>query len=289
VGAGCAAPRWVSSGRTRDDEYEELWAGKTKGPGHAVDLYFADPVDPASPLVVFQHIRKTGGTSLRHLIHSNRGASSYEILFAPTDPSRLGDWYRTAYDSLGSRPDHLVCAAGHSANYLIPFVDRPVVALTIVRDPIEWAVSRYSFFGKERSWSLEDLYGISGHQPAKKLRKFSNAQATSLLAPHHDTTTLPTLSDHADAEHWRRRLFELVDRVYLVGLQERFLQSVELFAQRLGWSTLYPASTRINWVRTRESIDADLAEAIRRYNWLDEELYRRTLDWFEREGPDWEG
>jgi hypothetical protein len=287
VGAG-AAPGWVSSERTRDDEYERLWSSKETSPGQAVDLYFAELADPGRPLVVFQHIRKTGGTSLRHLIYSNRGASSYEMLFVPAQPSHLADWFRTAYDSLGAKRDHLVGAAGHSANFLIPLVKRPVVALTIVRDPVEWAVSRYSFFARKRSWSLEDLYGIGGRQPLKKLRRFSNAQSKSLLAPHHDTTTLPTLSDHVDAQRWRRRLFELVDRVYLVGLQERFLQSVELFAQRLGWSTLYPASTRINWARTRESVDATLGEAVRRYNWLDEELYRRTREQFMREGPDWE-
>lgn len=279
-----ARPSWATRPQTQDRDY---WDALEGGAGGMLDLYFAEE-STNRPLVVFQHIQKTAGTSLRHLIFSNKGDSSFHPVPVDVKGHQTSAWHESHYASLGELRHRLVCAAGHTANYLVPLVvDRPVVAFTLVRDPVNWVMSRYYFFSRERAWSLEDVYGMRGNPMTKKLHTFSNAQAKSLLAPHHDTRSLPALGEHGDADLWSHRLFDLVDGLYVVGLQDRFLQSVELFGQHLGWANLYPAAVRVNWMRPREP-GVELAHAIRRYNWLDEKLYRRTRAHFDSQGPGWE-
>jgi hypothetical protein len=279
-------PAWVNSEQTCDSEYLDIWNRKGKGSGKQLDLYFDEGADLARPLVLFQHIQKTAGTSLRHLIYSNKGHASFELL--RLHGKRDKD-VAAAYESLGPRRDRLVGAAGHAANYLVPLVgERPVVAVTLVRDPVDHAVSTYHFSRKEKNRTFEEHYGLGGKPPMPKGSTSFNRQAQSLLAPDYGIRSLPLLPSHRDADLWRDRLFELVDRLYIVGLQERFLHSVALFAEKLGWATLYPASVRINWARPRDPLAPDLVDAIRRYNWLDEELYRRTCERFDREGPSWD-
>jgi hypothetical protein len=280
-------PDWVvEADQFEDPDYRELWERRDRAKGKLVELYFADHVDPEQPFVFFQHIRKTAGTSLRHLIYSNKGETSFEMLRLPGKRGReAGESHAELYRSL-DRP--LVFAAGHTANFFAPLVeDRPVLGLTLLRRPIDHVVSTHYFLRRDEHTTLEDLYGVSGSGPAMKSTA-SNWQARSLLAPHYDTRSIPLLATDPDGDLWRGRLFDLVDRLYLVGLQDRFLHSVSLFAERLGWTKLYPASVRFSARRPREPVEPKLADAIRRYNWLDESLYERTRERFDREGPQWD-
>jgi hypothetical protein len=281
-------PAWVASAQTEDDEYMRLFTGRERGPGKPLDLYFEAAPDPGRPLVLFQHIRKTGGTALRNLIYSNRGSATLEIVrTSGKRPRQLAKIHEELYESLGERRDRLVCVAGHTANYLIPLVgSRPVRALTLLRDPVEHVASAHYFFRRDERSTLEERFGAGGGISAMKPGAF-NPQAQSLLEPHYDAALLPPVASDPGAELWRERLFEVVDRFYLVGLQDRFLHSLALFAEKLGWTTLYPASSRVNWTRPREPLGPDVEAAIRRLNWLDEELYRRTLERFDRDCPAW--
>ena len=58
----------------------------------------------------------------------------------------------------------------------------------------------------------------------------------------------------------------------MVGVQDRFVEYLDVLAQRYGWETFEPRS-KVNPVRPAEGISADLRETILAHNWLDSELY----------------
>jgi hypothetical protein len=234
------------------------------------DFWFADG-PCADPLVLFQHIRKTAGTAIRTLLHVNYGDVAGDAVPTPRHASH--EWFAELKASLGDRFGSLRAVAGHSANYLLPLLDgRPVVAFTVVREPVDRVISRYYFMVPVPDWTLADLYG---GRPSKRIPGFFNGQARSLLEPFGGTAGMPLTADEPHADEWRARLAEALDAYAVVGTQDRLPETVEALAALTGLDCRTIFRVRINRGRpTRSSLDAETAELVRRHNWLDEELYR---------------
>jgi hypothetical protein len=270
-----AARSWVDAPGRTDDAYGRAYSVGTdrrpKGAKAVLDVYRARDGAGAQPLLVFQHIRKTAGTSFRHVLHSNL-AKRADLEVLPCFETR--DWFRELWETAAGR-DRIVALAGHSANLVLPFVDRPVLRATIVREPVDRVMSRY-YFGGSKSWRLESAFDRYDAASAKTAF-FCNGQARSLLDPHMDLSSLPRLADGPGADAWRERLRALVDG-YLLGVQERFEESLRVFARELRWDEVYVAATRVN--RARPAV-AELPEATRQliaeHNWLDTELHGWAL------------
>jgi hypothetical protein len=172
--------------------------------------------------------------------------------------------------------------------------DRPTQGFVMLRDAVDRVLSRYYFMaghnarrGSRMSWTLEGYFGKLEQDPENFMARggVCNGQARSLLESHYDVKELPLVGDHPDADLWRQRVFELVDKHYVVGVQSHFNESVHLFADRFGWKHRRAAgSVRRNRNRPEEARQPqppELDALIRRYNWLDDELYRRALQPFE--------
>ncbi len=213
---------WVTDPHRVNERYQRAY-GTRGGPKGAtgLDLYFAkEPTD--EPLLLFHHIPKTAGTSLRNVINSNYADAAFELV--PIDaeevPDKLAAWYQDLWQSLGSKRERLVCAAGHFAGFFLGVVpDRPVSACTILRDPVDRVISRYFFFTRPPRWTLNDLYGraelkyMRGANFARgRNRAFFNGESQSILQTFYETEELPLTADEPDCDLWRKRLFELVDR-----------------------------------------------------------------------------
>jgi hypothetical protein len=258
-------------GRERiDPAYRLQWvAGRVKG-SIAHDFWFADE-RCEEPLVLFQHIQKTAGTAIRHLLHANYGNGETEVVTVPRRASQK--WFAELKVSLGSRFDRLRAVAGHSANYLLPVLDgRPAVAFTVVREPVDRILSRYYFLSPKPSWTLEELY-TNGTR--KRPPGFFSGQSRSLLTPVVDTTGIPPTADDPAADVWRRRLAEALEAYRVVGVQDRFAETVDALGVLPGFGHRKIFRVRINRNRaSRSSLDPELVSLISRHNWLDEELYR---------------
>jgi hypothetical protein len=260
------APRY--GGATRERE---------RGDGTPLDLWFARaPVREGQPLLIFQHIRKTAGTSFRRVLEDNIRGGRHLFMSAPKEDDAtadLGAWYEQYWKALrGREREALIGAASHSANFLIPLTDRPVRALTILRDPIDRVLSRYYFFNNQKDWTLNDYYSTD---KATRNPEFFNGQARSLLAPHYDVTRLGfDVGPGPDADVWRARLFRVLSEYYTVGISERFDESVRLIGRQLGWRRLDIPEVRVNAERTRDEVlDDEAYTRVRDANWLDVEMY----------------
>jgi hypothetical protein len=252
-------------------------------------------------LVIFQHMPKTAGTSLRQAIVSNYEPGEVMHLYGhpvrtggppPRIPAEYREWYRTLDPHTRER---IRLVASHSANCLTRFMDRPFRVLSLLRDPVERVASLYNFFtwqttrknrpdwerdvGDElnrRGWSLADIYlNLGGARPStsplhNRLSEFFNGQTRSILKPWDLGDEVRFWSGQPDeAVDLKQRALDLLSRQYVVGVQERYEQSLQLFASRFGWEL--PVH-RLN-VRAREEIDPDTRELVAAYNEVDAELH----------------
>ena len=253
-------------------------------------------------LVIFQHMSRTAGTSLRQAILQNYAAGEVMLLYGPDErsggppprlPAEYREWYRTLDPHVRER---LRVVASHSANCLTRFVDRPFRVVSLLRDPVERVASLYAFFkwqttredrppwdldvGEElnrRGWSLADIYlNLGGASPSMspmhaRFSEFFNDQTRTVLKPWDLGHELSFWSGQPDeAVDLKRHALDLLSRQYVVGIQEHYEQSLRLFADSFGWDKL-PVH-RLN-VREREKVDPETRELILAHNEIDAELH----------------
>jgi hypothetical protein len=255
----------------------------------ATEFFFRD--DQTTPLIVVVHISKTAGTALRRLVRASLTDAETEVVqnlrYVARTPAERLEWFRGWYGSLDDeRRSRLCCVMSHWAGYLLPALDRDADALTLVRDPVDRALSY--FFHKQRQhpeWSLESLDRLAEQRALPDWqasregelldRLFNNWQSRALLSIFHDVAPLERASPSSpDADLWRERLHELVGRVFLIGAQDRFDQYAAQLARRYGWEDVLLPRAKVNPQRPAEPEVSDgLREAVRAYNWLDRELH----------------
>ena len=264
---------------------------------HATEAFFRNDGGPPAPLVVFHHIQKTAGTSLRRVVRANMPPADIEVVTrlrtAARTPAELLAWYRNWYASQDEdRRARLCCVMSHSAGFLLPALDRPAEALVLVREPFDRTLSQYHHKrrtrGPERPLApLEQLYERGASRAGRPRGagawgalwdQLCNWQSRSLLSVFYDVSELEhSAGPSADADVWRDRLRDLVERVFLVGVQDRFEQYVQLLAHRYGWQPFVPRA-KVNAQRPGLDTSADPLEVILAYNWLDAELYQLCRD-----------
>jgi len=269
------------------------------------ELYFATAPGDV-PVIVFHHIQKTAGTALRKLIRDNLPPAERELLrvhrLADRSREELLEGYRGYWEQVEpARRARLACVMSHTANHLLPLLERPAQAITVLRDPVDRAISQYyaskvnagkplgrtthpppEFYKRAHDSSLDDIYAhFGGGGPADsaaafRQSRFFNGQSRSLLDSHHDTTRLAySEGPGPDADRWRERLYGLVEERYLVGVQERFEELTGRVAAHFGWPHSVPRA-KVNARRPdRAAVPPGTADTVRAYNWLDDELHRR--------------
>lgn len=211
-------------------------------------------------------------------------------------------WWRDWYESLtGEERARIRCVASHTAQFLVPSVhDRPVRPFALLRDPVERVMSLYHFalaraeadrrrgvperlggrqlvtgIMRENGWTVADVYRELGRRDAPSGYRlifsfFFNGQARELLYPYLDAAELPLTPEAGDLEDYRARAFDVLS-TYVVGTQERFSQSVRLFADSFGWRRAFIAKKNVAF--HRPEIDEETRSLIRAYNSLDTELH----------------
>lgn len=279
----------MDSGRDKDSvggaEEQPRFAGAkrqpTVGSGNAVELFFSrSAIPPDQRILLFHHIPKTAGTSFRRFIETNLRGCRHLYLDIPRGHPSLRDWYGEFYSALTKKErSQLLAIASHSAGYLIPILDRPIVGVTMIRDPVERCLSRYHFL-KEAHGEFADIFHADS---ARAKPDFFNGQARSLLEPHFDLSELPLSPGppRDSADLWRTRLFTVLARHYWVGIQERYSESVDTFAEQLGWRQVV-ARLRVNQEKPDDTeLDGPTLKRVRACNWLDMEMHRHYAETFE--------
>lgn len=225
--------------------------------------------------------------------------------------SALDRAWREYYLSLPpDERERVRCFCGHQGPFLIDAIeDRPVRAFCMLRDPVDRVVSSYLFMlwsadrlaptapvarilgaMRERGWGLGDLYREMGGSSADRaklagldelavralLMTFFNGQARHILVTDATVRAMPLDVDGAALADYRDRAHATLSEKYVVGTQDRFSQSVRLFADSFGWRRVFEPRVnvgRLRGGRHEREIDQETLALIRAYNGVDAELH----------------
>ncbi len=238
------------------------------------------PDKPAAPQsVLFLHIPKTGGTTLRSVIaRQYPGDSMYEIenpinenLIAFRDMPETKRW---SYKGV----------QGHMSYGLHEYVEQPASYITMLREPVKRAISDYAFVSSNQYHPLyeqvRDL-GLSGYMKSGLTGQLENGQTRLVCGDcEPGDTGIPTERPMTQAD--LDRAIENLERDFaVVGLLERFDESLILMRQHLQWKL--PVYVRENVTRKGAKpvvSDEDLA-VIREQNRFDIALYEYAWERFD--------
>jgi hypothetical protein len=254
---------------------------------HAEQLPSAVPVDQTHCPIYFLHIPKTGGTTFQEFVVSQFPESSVLPAHLWSVLLRLNPQSAGEYSFIW----------GHFYSYLAPYVPCGLRYITVLRHPIERALSHYGHIIRDthhylhsRAVSLRDFGDFlrdpitatavtnfqvrsltTSFDPVSIAASMSVAQLDALELERTLETTSPSTPDHISVEHAMQRLKQMC----FVGITERMTESFSILCRTFNWTpplqfrSLNVSNSRVKW----SQLCADDRDLLMQLNAEDLKLY----------------
>ena len=240
------------------------------------------------PLILFIHLNKTAGTSLRQIIEKNYVPEQRLFIY----PGGGCDNLQHCIDSLNElkrlpkgEVKKLEVVFGHMkfAPQMLPKGRKPRY-ITFVRHPVARMLSVFYHHKTKPGEPLHELFNRPGFNILKFLRSSPEAiNSTIHPADNRMTRALCGLDIPAGKvaqAHLELALENLHEHFAQVLLTERFDEGITILADKLNWSYREPLKVNVtaNSIKFESEIDPTIIETIEDTNRWDMELYRYVLD-----------
>jgi hypothetical protein len=242
--------------------------------------------EPSARTVLFLHVPKAGGTTLGEYVYGqcrapedhDEGLLNAGVLFVPYGFFKEPDLQVPDYIRPTLGRGDLRAVVGHFWFGVHEHVGRPWTYVTLLRDPVERVVSLYHYLKLEERMSLEEFAA------SPPFREADNDQVRRIAGADPEIGGCTREMLETAKENLRRHFA-------VVGVTERFDETLVLLDRRLGWTrevASYPRN--VNPARRpTDSLPRSTVDAIRAHNALDAELHRFANEWMDdaiaAEGP----
>ncbi len=219
--------------------------------------------------LVFLHIPKTAGTTLNRIIEWQYNPLSIFTM----DPYRI----RATVERLETLPEarrrRLQVVRGHLYYGVHEFLPQGATYITMLREPVARFLSSYYFIQRRplhplhrkvttERIGIEDFIRLTPHR--------QNLQCSLIAGVKNDGT--------ADEQMLEKAKANLLSSFAVVGISERFEESLVLIAQTFGWEIPFYENRKV--AKSRPKVAVDEIDLIRKHNRLDLELYDFAMGLF---------
>ena len=230
-------------------------------------------IEPGAVLI-FLHNLKTGGTTLRSILARQYHHDEICVLTRRDDPADVKP-------AMFADP-RLRLIEGHVPFGLHAWLSRPATYVTLLRDPLERIVSLYYFIreGTDRHIHRQTraaLGSLEEFVSSGVLLEVDNGQTRRLsgLSPAYGRCTEAMLE---------RAKANIRERFALVGLTERFDESVLLLRRLFGWPSALYLPRKVNQLKQPvAALPSGTVRLIEAHNRFDRQLYDYAAELFERQ------
>jgi hypothetical protein len=255
---------------------EDVTAGIDGAVGPAVE---GPPMTTAPvPRWFFVHMHKTAGTALYQRLHEQFPPSAIYPTWAEQRAHKASLHVDLLCRKFRERGHELRMITGHFPLCTAQLLGVPFTTITVLRDPVERTLSSLRDMRERepmfRAQPLERIY----EDPIRFQCLIHNHMVKMLsLTPEEMTDGALTALD-LDGTHLGRAKRNMVERIDVWGLQERFEEFCVALTRRFGWNLGAPRFAN----RTKAfEVSDDFRERIARDNALDMELYTYALELLE--------
>ena len=220
--------------------------------------------------LIFLHVPKTAGTTFNRILEAEYNPLRIHTL----SPQRIIADIERFKRLPDSRKRRLEVLKGHMHFGLHEYLPNPATYITFLREPVDRAVSAFFFIREHRQHPLHrQVEGMSIEDFIRATPSQQNVQTKLVggLTPDEECTS----------EILQRAMHNLRTSFSVVGLTERFDESLATMSQRFCWKLKSYRRYRVTSARpgTRE-LPGPVVESIRRSNAFDMELYELALRLF---------
>ena len=220
------------------------------------------PKQPA----IFLHIHKTAGTTLHAILQ--RQYAQEDVYAIDTEGKSLE--HLTSLSQ--SQRAKIRLLKGHMDFGLHEFLPQPATYFTFLREPIERAISYYYFIQRTPQhphFQAANELNLYEFVDQKVDRLMANGQTRQLAGGYPDYD----FDEQAEAVLNKAKQ-HLQERFVVVGITERFDESLLLLQRHFGWRNIWYQRQNVGDNRPkRASIDPKTLTILERQNQIDKELY----------------
>lgn len=230
-------------------------------------------------IVIFVHLPKTAGTTLRYIIERNFDKKTIFTIDGKDSQKSIN-----LFNSLGSSDKaSFSLIEGHLEFGAIKYLPhKKIKYITFVRDPVERVLSYYSYI-------LSDSYRRPWAKNAESmsLKNYLLSRQDGSIDNHQTRWIAGNVKWEYGAcneEALERAKNNIINHFHFVGITEQFDRSILLMSKLLGWRTPYYKKLNITKKRiTQGTIGDEEKSLIMEENKFDVQLYKFIQSRFEQQ------
>ncbi|HIP69944.1 MAG TPA: hypothetical protein EYH05_00935 [Anaerolineae bacterium] len=239
--------------------------------------------DTAVSPAIFLHIPKTAGSTLYRILGNHY---PFKNIYTVWQDGSLDEFKQLTPEQHTS----IRLLRGHFGYGLVSCLPAESVWFTILRDPVERAISYYHFIRRSPRHYCYDRVT----QNKLSLEEFLTGQIDT-LADNGQTRLLANLETgheipfgQCSKEMLTQAKYNLQTNMAVVGLTEQFDETLLLLQKAFGWRNIYYSRQNVSRNKSSQTeLPASTLEVIRQTNQLDTALYQFAEQLFREQWQKW--